>query len=60
MIDFYKHSFLSILGKDARSLSEIAYTKELVSKYNEYLKKVKKLKEEKDQSGEDTYTEFYL
>jgi len=60
MIDFYKHSFLSILGKDARSLSEIAYSKELVSKYNEYLKKVKKLKEEKDQSGEDTYTEFYL
>jgi len=60
MIDFYKFSFLSVLGKDARTMSEIAYSKELVSKYNEYLKKVKKLKEEKDQSGEDTYTEFYL
>ena len=60
MIDFYKHSFLSILGKDARSLSEIAYSKELVSKYNEYLKKVKELKEKTDQNGNDNYTEIYL
>ena len=60
MIDFYKHSFLSILGKDARSMSEIAYSKEIVSKYAEYSKKVKELKEKMDENGQDNNTEIYL
>ena len=60
MIDFYKYSFLSILGKDARTLSEIAYSKELISKYSEYLEKVKKLKEKTNLDGDDNYTEIYL
>lgn len=60
MIDFYKHSFLSILGKDASSMSEIAYSKEIVSKYNVYLKNVKELKEKMDENGEDNNTEIYL
>jgi hypothetical protein len=60
MIDFYKYSFLSILGKDARTLSEIAYSKELISKYSEYLEKVKKLKEKTNLDEDDNYTEIYL
>lgn len=60
MIDFYKHSFLSILGKEACSLSEIAYSKEVISKYNEYLKKVKELKDKTNQDGNDNFTEIYL
>lgn len=60
MIDFYKFSFLSVLGKDARTMSEIAYPKEIVSKYNEYLKKVKELKEKTNQDGDDNFTEIYL
>ena len=60
MIDFYKFSFLSVLGKDARSLSEIAYSKELVSKYDEYLNKVKELKEKTNQDGDNGFTEIYL
>ena len=60
MIDFYKHSFLSILGKDARSLSEIAYAKEIVSKYSEYSKKVKELKIKMGETGQNNNTEFYL
>ena len=33
MIDFYKHSFLSILGKNAGSMSEIEYPREIINKY---------------------------
>ena len=44
MIDFYKFSILSILGKDAGSLSEKDYTKEIVNNYDEYLEKLQKAK----------------
>ena len=60
MIDFYKHSFLSILGKDARSMSEIAYAKEIISKYAEYSKKVKELKSKMGDNGQNNNTEIYL
>ena len=60
MIDFYKFSFLSIFGKDARTMSEITYSKEIVSKYDEYLKKVKDLKEKTNQDDNNGFTEIYL
>lgn len=60
MIDFYKHSFLSVLGKNAGSMTEIEYPREVINKYDEYLKKVKKMKKKIEQNGEDNNTEIYL
>ena len=44
MIDFYKHSILSILGKEVGSLTEKEYNKMIVIKYDEYLDKLQKAK----------------
>ena len=44
MIDFYKHSILSILGQEAGTLSEKEFTKEIVNNYDEYLEKLQKVK----------------
>ena len=54
MIDFYKHSILSILGKEAGSMTEIGYPRRVVEVYDEYLAKLKKAKEieENDTSKE--------
>lgn len=60
MIDFYKHSFLSILGKNAGSMTEIEYTREIINKYDEYLEKVKEMKKRIEENGEDNNTEIYL
>ena len=59
MIDFYKHSFLSVIGRDAVSLSDVAYLKEINSKYSEYLKAVKDIKK-KVGDNDNSNTEFYL
>lgn len=60
MIDFYKHSFLSILGKNAGSMTEVEYTREIVNKYDEYLEKTKEMKKRIEENGEDNNTEIYL
>ena len=59
MIDFYKHGFLSILGKNARTMSENIYIMELITQYDEYLKKAKAQKEKYDKIGYNN-TDFYL
>lgn len=59
MIDFYKHNFISVLGKDATSLTEVAYAKEITSKYDEYLKETKAMKE-KLGDIDNNNTDFYL
>ena len=59
MIDFYKHGFLSILGKNARTMSENIYVMEIINQYDEYLKKAKKQKEKYDKIGY-TSTDLYL
>ena len=59
MIDFYKHSFLSAIGRDAVSLSDVAYAKKITSKYDEYLEKVKAMKKKLGDSVNNN-TEFYL
>ena len=56
MIDFYKRSVLSVLGKEAGSMQEIDYYKKVVSVYEEYLTK---LKENKGKAKEDSQ-ELYL
>ena len=60
MIDFYKHSFLSILGKDAGSMSEIEYPKKVIGKYDEYLEKLKEKKKYIDENGDNDSGEIYL
>ena len=60
MIDFYKHSFLSILGKNAGTMSEIQYPREIVDKYSEYLKSVKEMKQKIEENGPNNNTEIYL
>lgn len=60
MIDFYKHSFLSILGKNAGSMSEIEYPREIINKYDGYLKSAKEIKKKIEENGEDNNTEIYL
>ncbi len=44
MIDFYKHSILSILGKEAGELTETEYIREIVNNYDDYLDKLQKVK----------------
>lgn len=60
MIDFYKHSFLSILGKEAGSMSEIEYPKKILDKYDEYLSSLKEMKKQIEENGEDNNGEIYL
>lgn len=59
MIDFYKYSLLSVLGKNAGSMSEIEYPKEVLNNYDIYLKKLKEMKKIKEENGENN-TEIYL
>lgn len=56
MIDFYKNSVLSVLGKEAGSMHEIDYYKKVVSVYEDYLTK---LKENRGKIGKNSQ-EFYL
>ena len=51
MIDFYKFNFLSVLGKEAISMSCIEYQKEAIKKYEKYIDKVKELKKERDEKN---------
>lgn len=60
MIDFYKHSLLSILGKNAGSMSEIEYPREILSNYDMYLKKLIEKKKDIEQNGGSNNTEIYL
>ncbi len=60
MIDFYKHSLLSILGKNAGSMSEIEYPREILSNYDMYLKKLIEKKKDIEQNGGNNNTEIYL
>ena len=60
MIDFYKHSLLSILGKNAGSMSEIEYPREILSNYDIYLKKLIEKKKDIEQNGGSNNTEIYL
>ena len=60
MIDFYKHSLLSILGKNAGSMSEIEYPREILSNYDMYLKKLIEKKIYIEQNGGNNKTEKYL
>lgn len=60
MIDFYKHSLLSILGKNAGSMSEIEYPKEILSNYDMYLKKLREMKKSIEENGGNNNTEIYL
>lgn len=52
MIDFYKHSLLSILGKEAGSMTEIEYQNRIIDKYNEYLEMLRAMKIEVDENPE--------
>lgn len=60
MIDFYKHSLLSILGKNAGSMSETEYHREILSNYDIYLEKLKEKKKEIEENGGNNNTEIYL
>ncbi|MBO4815452.1 MAG: hypothetical protein J5507_00495 [Clostridia bacterium] len=60
MIDFYKHSFLSILGKEAGSMTEIEYPKKVIENYDLYLQKLKEMKKQIEENGGDNNTEIYL
>lgn len=60
MIDFYKFSFLSILGKEAGSMSEIEYPKKIIDKYDIYLEETKKMKKQIEENASDNNGEIYL
>ena len=60
MIDFYKHSILSVLGKNAGSMSEIEYPKSIDNKYDEYLSKTIEMKKQIEENGGNNNTEIYL
>ncbi len=60
MIDFYKHSLLSILGKEATAMTEIEYPKMVIEKYDEYLQSLKEMKKKVEENGEDQNGEIYL
>ena len=60
MIDFYKHSVLSILGKDAGMMSEIEYSQKVIENYDIYLEKLKEMKKQIEENGGDNNTEIYL
>ena len=48
MIDFYKFSFLSVLGKDVINMNEIEFHKKVTENYEQYITKLKELKKEKN------------
>ena len=52
MIDFYKHSILSILGKEAGELSEKEYTRLIMDNYDDYLDMLQKAKLKIDSNKE--------
>lgn len=60
MIDFYKYSLLSVLGKNAGSMSEIEYPKEILNNYDIYLKNLKEMKKNIEKNGGNDNTEIYL
>ena len=60
MIDFYKHSILSILGKEAGALTETEYCNKIVTKCDEYIELLKEKKKEIDENGGNNNTEIYL
>lgn len=60
MIDFYKYSLLSVLGKNAGSMSEIEYPKEILANYDIYLNKLKDMKKDIEENGGNNNTEIYL
>ena len=60
MIDFYKHSFLSVLGKEAGSMTQIEYSKKLISKYDEYLNNLMEMKKKIEENGQGGNDEIYL
>lgn len=60
MIDFYKHSLLSVLGKNAGSMSEIEYSREILTNYDAYLKKLNEMKKNIEENGGNNNTEIYL
>ncbi len=60
MIDFYKHSILSILGKDAGAMTEMEYSKKVIDNYDEYLKKMREMKKQIEENDGNNNTEIYL
>lgn len=60
MIDFYKHSILSVLGRDAGTMKEIKFLKKINNEYDEYLKRLKQKKKEIEENGGNNNTEIYL
>ena len=60
MIDFYKHSILSILGKDAGTMTEIEYPKKVIENHDLYLQKLKEMKKQIEENGGNNNTEIYL
>ena len=60
MIDFYKHSILSILGKDASMMTEIEYSKKIIENYDLYIEKLKEMKKQIEENGGNNNTEIYL
>lgn len=61
MIDFYKHSLISILGKEAGSSTENEYQKKVIENYDNYLEKLKEMKKKiEENGGELSNTENYL
>ena len=61
MIDFYKHSILSILGKEAGAMTEIEYQNRIIDKYNEYLNMIlAKQKEIEENPNTNKSMETYL
>ena len=60
MIDFYKHSLLSIWGKEAGTFTETEYFNKVVNKYNEYAEMLKDKKKEIEENGGNNNTEIYL
>ena len=60
MIDFYKHSFLSVLGKDATSMNEKDYPKKVIEKYDNYLENLIKMKKQIEENGDNNSEEIYF
>ena len=60
MIDFYKHSLFSVLGKEAGAMSEIEYPTMILEKYDEYLKSLKEMKKKIEENGDNQSGEIYL
>ena len=60
MIDFYKHSILSVLGKEAGSMTEIEYPAKAVERFYASLEPLKKMKKKVEEEGDSGYTELYL